>query len=202
MKACWLAAILSMSMSISGCGYHTLYGDAANVAAQPHYHVTLVHAKVADAVANDEVVSGVRSVLAKDGALAAGAGYPRIEVEVLRADEISEGITAVRPAPNEARIPRARGSQVGIVARAWVVREPEAARELDTGDIRAFDLVESPSPDCHGSQVSCGSSGGLIAETMRHDDALRATARRVGEKLGARILGHPVARDESPSELW
>ena len=166
-------------------------------------HVVLVGARVADAVANDEVVSGLRVALAREGALAPGVGYPRVEVAVLRADEKSEAIAVARDGAGE-RVPRARATQVGIVARAWIVRTPAGAREADTGDVRALDRVESPGTDCAlgDDSADCAGAAALITESMRHDDALRAVARRVGEKLAARVLGHPVARDESPAELW
>jgi hypothetical protein len=79
---------------------------------------------------------------------------------------------------------------VGIVARAWIVRTEGAPHEADTGDVRGFDAV-----------ASSGSSS-LVGETVRHDDALRAVARRVGQRLGMRLLGHPVSRDEGAGELW
>jgi hypothetical protein len=185
------SGLLIALLALAGCGYRALYAEPA----EARLHVALVRAHVADATANDEVVSGVRTALARDGALLPGSGYPRVEVEVLRADEASEGIAAARtsPGPDGQQIPRARATQVGIVARAWIVRTPDGPHEADTGDVRAFDLVESPPAE---------SSSALVTESMRHDNALRAVARRVGEKLAARVLGHPVARDESPSEMW
>jgi hypothetical protein len=148
-----------------------------------------VHARVADAITSDEVASGVRTTLAKEGALAAGGGYPRVEIEVVRADESSEGVVAVGGARG---VPRARASEVGIVARAWIVRSEGGAQERDTGDVRAFDLVATPARGEVG--------GDLAAESFRHDDALRAVARRVGQRLALRILGHPVAKDESSGD--
>jgi hypothetical protein len=127
-----------------------------------------------------EVVTGARDALAKEGALAPGANYPRVEIEVLRADETSEGIAA--PDTPSGHVPRARGSEVGIVARAWIARDAGGGHEADTGDMRSFDLVASP-----------GEGDVLAAEAARHDDALRATARRLGQRLALRVLGHPVA---------
>ncbi|MEO6572310.1 MAG: hypothetical protein ABIP89_00630, partial [Polyangiaceae bacterium] len=75
---------------LSACGYRPLYSGAE----APRLHVTLARSVIADAIASDEVVSGVRATLAREGALAAGSGYPRVEVEVLRADERSEGVAA------------------------------------------------------------------------------------------------------------
>ncbi len=146
--------------------------------------VALVGARTADATTSDEVIAGVRDTLAKEGALSPGGNYPRVEVEVIRADETSEGIAAVDTPSGH--VPRARSTEVGIVARAWIARNASGAHEADTGDVRAFDLVASP-----------GEQDSLTAEPLRHDDALHATARRVGQRLALRVLGHPAANDES-----
>jgi len=189
MKSIALILLLGwMACSVTGCGYRALYAQPG----EAHFSVVLVRARVADALANDEVVSGVRTTLAREGALSAGTGYPRVEVEVLRADEASEGIASSVDAsnPSGTRVPQARATQVGVLARAWIVRAQNGVHEADTGDVRAFNVVES--------------AGGtaLVAEGLRHDDALRAAARRVGQRLALRVLGHPVARDESAEELW
>jgi len=171
------------ALACGGCGYHAQYAEGAAA----RFHVALVRSRVADAIAGDEVVSGVRDALARDGALAAGQGWPRVEIEVLRADEVSEGVAAGADGA-----PHARATEVGVVARAWVVRAEGGDREDDTGDVRAFDAVTSEAP----------SQSTLPGETLRHDDALRAVARRVGRRLGMRVLGHPVSRDEATGELW
>ena len=172
------AGIVCMLHSIS-CGYSPVY----SMPASEQLSVALVGARAADAVTSDEVIAGLRDTLAREGALSPGANYPRIEVEVLRADETSEGIAAV--ASPGGHVPRARGSEVGIVARAWIARSSGAAREADTGDVRGFDLVASPNEN-----------SSLTAEALGHDDALRATARRVGQRLALRVLGHSAAADE------
>ncbi len=178
-----------LALGLGGCGYHAVHGSGPDGAGSERLHVVLVHARVADAITSDEVASGVRTTLAKEGALASGAGYPRVEIEVLRADESSEGIVAVGGAHGA---PRARASEVGIVARAWIVRTEGGAQERDTGDVRALDVVATPAR---------GETGGELAtESFRHDDALRAVARRVGQRLALRILGHPIARDEPSAE--
>ena len=174
-----LGSLTLVLFGLTACGYRPLYGGDDSTS---HFHVALVRSVVADTTAGDEVLSGVRATLAREGALASGSGYPRVEVEVLRADERSEGIAAVGGATG---VPKARASEVGVIARAWLVRSEGGPREADTGDIRAFNVVTT-----RGSEQ-------LGAESLRHDDALRAVARRVGERLGMRVLGHPVARDES-----
>ncbi len=178
--------LLSLFAFFFSCGYHPVYGGHEG----ERFHVVLSRSIVADAIAAGEVVSGAREALAREGALAGGDGYPRIEVEVLRADEASEGIAA----PSDAGIgasagggPRARATEVGLVARAHVVREPGAPEERDTGDVRATDLVASdfaqgvPDPR---------------SDAFHHEDALRNVAHRLGARLALRILGVPTASDE------
>src|SRR5687767_11954285 len=85
-----LALALAAAPASTACGYRAVYGGAGGA----RLHVALVRSLVPDAVASDEVVAGVRERLAREGMLADGDGYPRIEVEVLRADEIAEGTLA------------------------------------------------------------------------------------------------------------
>jgi hypothetical protein len=179
-------ALLLVAALASGCGYHALYGGQG----EGRLHVVLARSLVADAIAGDEVVTGVREGLAREGALAAGDGYPRVEVEVLRADESSEGVASpdapLRAGPGGA--PRARATLVGLVARAWIVGSPDAPHERDTGDVRAIDVV--------ASSFAAGAPDAR-ADAIEHEDALRAAARRVGERLALRVLGHPAPSDES-----
>jgi hypothetical protein len=156
------------------CGYAPLYPSSSSGA---KLHVVLVRSLVADAAASDEVVSGAREQLARDGALAPGDGYPRIEIEVLREDETSDGI-AVPPGVNA---PVARGLDVALVARAWLVPAIDAPHEHDTGDMRAADLVAP--------------QGAAQQDLVAHLDATRAVARRVGRRLALKVLGHPAASD-------
>jgi hypothetical protein len=169
----------------AACGYHPLYGGESPT----RLHVALRRSLVADAVATDEVLSGVREALAEEGALAAGDGYPRVEVEVLRADEASEGIAAPSGALGSSAGGggRARATEVGLVARAYIVFGPGGAEERDTGDVRAMDLV--------ASDLSLGVPN-PGADAMHHADALRLVARRLGERLALRVLGNPTASDE------
>ncbi len=166
-----------VTLALPSCGYRALYADADG----ERLHVTLSRSLIPDAVAADEVLQGVREQLAREGALAAGEGYPRVEVEVLRADESSEGVAAV------AGQPRARATEVGLVGRAWIVRAQGAVPERDTGDVRAMDAV---TVDTREGRLD------PRADALHHDDALRAVARRVGRRLALRLLGHPVAVDE------
>ena len=169
--------IFGLALLLAACGYqpvHEARGDEKLA-------VVLATSSVPDAAASDEVVVGVREQLAKFGALAAGDGYPRCEIEVLRADEASEGISAVEDGSG-GLVPSARATRVGIVARAWIVRAKDAPRERDTGDVRALETV-SVAPDARSA-------------TFRHSDALKSAGRRVGRRLGTRILGLPAASDD------
>lgn len=162
----------SCCLILCACGYQGVYS-----AHPEHLHVKLVRALVPDAVAPDEVASGVREELARAGALDTGTSYPRVEIEVLRADETSEGIAA------GASGPVARGTGVAIVARAWIARGPDAQPEADTGDMRAEETIATDAT-ARGS-------------TFHHADALRAAARRLGHQLAARIMGLPAASEDN-----
>jgi hypothetical protein len=177
----WASAAL-----VAGCGYHAVHGGTD----EQRLHVVLARSIVADAMASDEVVSGAREELAREGVLAAGDGYPRVEIEVLRADESSEAVADPSSVVGSGAggAPRARATEVGFVARAWLVRSPGAAPERDTGDVRAMDLV--------GADVS-STRPDPRADLFHHTDALRAVARRLGTRLASRVLGHPTSSDES-----
>ena len=143
----------------------------------------LVRSLLPDAVAADEVASGVREELARAGALEAGEGYPRVEIEVLRGEETSEGVSA------GASGPVARGTGVAVVARAWVVSSADAPLQADTGDMRAEESIAV-------DEVAGFGGPDPRASTFHHADAARAAARRLGRKLGARVLGHPAASED------
>jgi hypothetical protein len=181
----WRLGALAPFLLSASCGYRPVYGGPVD-----RFHVVLSRSLVTDAVACADVVSGVREALAKEGALAGGDGYPRIEVEVLRADESSEGIAAPGDGGLLASVSqgaRARATEVGLVARAYLVRTPGGSEERDTGDTRAMDLV--------ASDVTQGSPDPR-ADLLHHEDALRLVARRLGERLALRILGAPTVSDE------
>jgi hypothetical protein len=151
---------------VAACGYQAQYAAGP----QGKLRVAVVRSLVPDAVAADEVAAGVREELVRAGALEAGEGYPRVEIEVLRADEASEGIVAGPSGP------LSRATDIGIVARAWIA--PAAgSRVLDTGDLRDDETI-AVDPTAIGSE-------------FHSTDALRAAARRLGHKLGAKLLGLP-----------
>jgi hypothetical protein len=155
------------------CGYEPLYATPGGDA----YHVRLANNRTASAMVAREVVRGVRDTLAKEGALAPGDGFPCIEIEVLRADETSEGV--VQAQEIQGTEPRARATELAVVARGFVARRAGASTELDTGDMRVEDLTGAPLDD-------------PTREVWLREDALRAAARRLGGRIALRILGHPV----------
>lgn len=161
----------------AACGYQPVYATRS-----APLHVKLVRSAVADAIAADEVAAGVREELARAGALAPGEAYPRVEIEVLRADEASEGVGASPGGP------QARATDVGIVARAWVVAAAGQAPQAPTGDLRAEDTLAVDEGD---------TAPDPRASAFHHADALRASARRLGRALGARVLGLPAGSDET-----
>jgi hypothetical protein len=159
--------------ALAACGYqpvHEARGDE-------RLSVTLATSMVPDAAVTDEVLVGMREELAKNGALASSSSaYPRCEIEVLRADEASEGIAAIDGQPS------ARATRVGIVARAWVVRTKDGPHERDTGDVRTMETVAVASD--------------ARSATFRHSDALKAAGRRAGKRLATRVMGLPSASDD------
>jgi hypothetical protein len=177
---------LALSAGCFSCGYAPVYAARAEA-----LHVKLVRAQVADVVAADEVASGVREELARAGALASGEAYPRVEIEVVRADEASEGVVA---APSG---PAARATDVAVVARAWIATGEGAPPQAETGDMRAEETV---AVDVAGGAAGAfGAAAGLDprASAFHHADALRAAARRLGRALGARVLGRPAGSEEA-----
>lgn len=176
---------------LSCCGYQPIYSAGRT----ERCVVVGSAAQVVDVALLGEVESGLRTGLARAGALRPGTeGYPRVVVEVLRMDAASEGIAALPGGRREtvvgglplssaeARAPLARGTRVGVVARAWLEPRPGADRERDTGDVRASDTMAA-------EQLAA-------LEALRYDDALRASARRLGERLARMVLGLPEASDD------
>jgi hypothetical protein len=167
---------------LAACGYHAVYGGGG----EERLHVKVVRAQVPDAAACDEVASGVRDELARGGALEAGEGYPRVEIEVLGASAVSEGVAAV------AGEPVARGTGVGVVARAWIARGPGAPPESDTGDLRAEDTIAVDRTAAPGAGAADPRAASF------HDvDALRAAARRLGRSLARKLMGLPASSEDT-----
>lgn len=172
----------ALALVLAGCGYHALNGPRD---ASARCDVELARSLVPDAALADEVVAGVREELARAGAL---GGPARCRVEVLRIDEASAAVAAVRgPAEGGgegALLPSSRATRVGVVGRAeWASGPGPGASVLhDTADVRAFETV-AVATDAR-------------AATFRHADALRAAGRRLGRRLAQRLLGRPAPNDE------
>jgi hypothetical protein len=169
-----------MALALAACGYHAVYGPATSA----RLHVKVVRALIADSIATDEVAAGMRDELAREGLLESGDGYPRAEIEVLQADDRSEGIAA------SGGMPSARATHFAVVARAWVVTAAGADPEDDTGDVRGDQVIAIDSASASGAGIDSRA-------TIFHDaDALRAAARRVGRTLARKVVGEPAASDE------
>lgn len=165
---------------VLGCGYHAVYADGA----EEKLHVKLSRAPIADAVAADEVLSGAREQLAREGALASGDGFPRLEIEVVRIDETAAGVLS------DGTLPHASGTWRAVVARAWIVDREGAERTRDTGDMQTEDLasVQATAP----------------ADQLAANDGARALAHRLGRRIALRVLGHPASSDglgRQPAQL-
>jgi hypothetical protein len=170
--------LLALSLFLAcSCGYRAVYEGGA----RERLHVKLVRSLIPDAIASDEVTAGLRETLARAGALEGGDGFPRVEVEVLRADEEGEGISAGLAGPI------ARATDIHIAARAWIVRAPGAQPERDTGDMRS-----------EGTMAVDETAGALNpqASEFHQADALRAAARRLGQRLAYRVTGEPAAIED------
>lgn len=171
------ARVALCSSLVLGCGYRPVHGGEST----ERFAVVRARTGIPDVIAADEVLAGVRDELARAGVLRPGDGYPRCEVEILRADETSEGIVAA-PTPDGRLAPESRATRVGIVARAWISEGPGGVPQRDTGDVRAFETVAV--------------AGDARTASFRHTDALRAAARRAGRRLGTRIMGLPGASED------
>ncbi len=161
------------------CGYRPLVREPA---AGERLAVVLADSSVPDQVAATEVVSAVRAALSREGMLAPGDRYPRVEVEVLRVDEVSEGVEA-----SASLQPVARATRLAVVARGVVVVAQGAPAFRDTGDVRATVL---------GARMP-----GARAEAFARPELVRAAARRAGERIGARVLGHPAVSEPGEDDI-
>jgi hypothetical protein len=170
---------------LASCGYHAVYGGSVPA----RLHVVLVRTLIPDAVASDEVVAGLRDELARAGALEGGSGFPRVEVEVLKADETSQGIAA---GPNG---PVSRATDVGLAARAWIVRAAGAPPESDTGDLRATETIAVDE-----TAAGPGASPDPRASAFHEADALRAAARRLGRRLAYKVTGEGAPSDDESQD--
>ncbi len=167
-----LALFVLVASAFAGCGYHAEYaGDRP----AERLSVEAAPAKAPSAQALAALLAGARAELSRAGVLASGQGYPKLRIELLRVDEAASGIGA--RGVGGASLPLARGSAVGVVARAWVEDAPGSAPSRDTGDLRRVER--------YATQID------PRTESLRNDEAVRAAARRAGAALARRVLGEP-----------
>jgi hypothetical protein len=171
-------AVAGACAMAAACGYEPLYGAHQASASEPSLAVLTPATRLApDAAAASALEAGARAALARAGKLRSGSGYPRLELELLRIDDTSEGIARV----NE--LPLARATRVAVVARGWVETAKDAPAVRDSGDLRAIETVSTEGGDAR-------------LESLRRDAAIRAAARRLGDRMGRLAVGEPIAPDE------
>lgn len=164
--------------TLAGCGYRAALARDTRT---PGVRVRPVHSRVPYPAVVHAVIAGARAEFARAGVLADRA-YPSVHIEVLRVDEIAAGIRAAPTA--EQQVPRARGSFVAVLGRAWLRETADAPPTLDTGDMRRTELVAS-----QGDALSDGST---------FEEAARLAGRHLGSALARAMLGEPVAAFEAP----
>jgi hypothetical protein len=160
-----------------GCGYHSL----TSAAASERLCVLAAPAKVPDFGAVQGVLDGAREELARHAELGESGVYPCLVIEVLRVDEAASGVGIAELGGAER--PRARGTAVGVVARAGVQQSADAPLSRDTGDLRRVARLEATSGPLEGA---------------RHDRGLESAAQELGRALVRRMLGLPTPGDELP----
>ena len=166
----WRPVLSLLALSLMACGYAPAYGGA-----RPTRQLTVA---VAPSLAPESgalaaLVSGIRGELSRAGALRPGTGYPRAVLELLRVDEHGAGM-AVQPGQPQAT-PLARGSTVGVMARAWIEDSPGSRPYHDTGDVRRV------------STVATGTT--LATDALAHDTAVEQAGLAAGQAIGRRLLG-------------
>jgi hypothetical protein len=172
-----LSGFASLAVFMGGCGY----GPAESAAGAERLCVSAAPSKVPDFGALQATLDGAREELSRHGALADGDQYPCLRIELLRVDEAPAGIAAIDV--GGARTPRARGTAVALVGRAWVERAEGFPISRDTGDMRRAARLQT-------------SSG--VLEGVRHDRGLDSAALELGRDLVRRVLGLPTPSDELP----
>jgi hypothetical protein len=167
LKRLWFTA-LTLLLS-TACGYHPAYAGGGG----RRLTVAAASFRAPHPDALEAALAGVRAGLSEAGALEPGESFPKVVVELVRVDELPAGISSMPAGPES--IPLARGSAVGVVARAWVLSGPGAAPISDTGDVRRVE------------QVAQGAES--LSAGYAYAAAVRGAARRAGEALARRILG-------------
>jgi hypothetical protein len=155
---------------LSGCGYGPVYGGSGGA----RYEVVTGRVGTASFEAVQDAAAGVRSELGPAGAL--GSGFPQVVVEVLRVDERSIGVRSMTNAQ-----PLARGSELTVVGRAYVLERVDAKPSRDTGDLS------------RSAQFAAGTTPS--ADAASRNRAVRDAARSLGKALGRALLGLPEPLD-------
>lgn len=165
-----VAALVSL-LALAGCGYH-LAGEQRDPLAPIVVQGGRALVPQVEALAAAE--DGARSELSRGGALAAGAdGESALVVEILRIEEISEGIASAPSA--RGALPLARGTRLAVSGRASLRRGGKVERE--TGDMRAADTFARDDE--------------AARSLVQRREAIRRAARLLGERLARRLLGYP-----------
>jgi hypothetical protein len=166
---------LGSTALLTSCGYRALYATAP----AERWAVVPGEQRVPEQLAVEGVLQGVSTELSAAGALKS-SGYPRAIVEVVRVDEQTAGISSASARPKN--VPLARGSSIGVAARAWIQSAPGAPAARDSGDMRRVEQYANDSVPTE--------------EAATREDAIRAAARQVGQALARRLLGLPEAANE------
>jgi hypothetical protein len=159
---------------LTACGYRPLYGQPAS----ERLSVQVGQVLIPEMSAVQAAASGARSELAAAGALASGAQFPRLVLDVLRVDELSRGIHV------QAGQPRAAGMSIGLTVRGRVFQAENQEPRTDSGDVRrSVQLTGDSDPR---------------ADSAARDIALRSAAEHAGRAVARLALGIPEPADESP----
>jgi hypothetical protein len=157
----------------TACGYRAVYAQSSS-----RLSVSAGQTLVPETGAVQAALSGARAELAAAGRLADDGEFPRLALDVLRADEVSRGIHV------QSGTPIAGGMGVAVVVRGRILPGPDLESALDTGDVRrAAQVTGDVDPR---------------ADSAAYDLALRAAAERAGRAAARIALGIPEPSDEAP----
>lgn len=154
---------------VCGCGYRPL---RSGLAGHPSIRVVSARTSVPGGVAAnvaEELASGARAELARFGALGGADASDRLELEIVRLDDASEGISVIEGRPH------ARGVRVRIVARGVVSRS--ASDSWETADVETTESVAAPADP--------------LAWDVARTAAARTLARKAGALVAREVLGVP-----------
>ena len=173
---CMRPILSVLAVGLTACGYSPAYGGL-----RPNQQLTVAAAPSLspESGALAALLSGLRGELSRAGALRAGTGYPRAMVELLRVDERGVGVAVQLGQPRAT--PLARGSTVGVMARAWIEDSPSAKPYHDTGDVR------EALHELAGDAVATGTT--LAMDALAHDTAVEQAGLAAGQAIGRRLLG-------------